>query len=178
MKELIAECKRGERSAQKTLYKMHYSFSLGICVRYTNSIAQAREVMNDGFMNAFQNIGKFNCNKPFQPWLKQILINCSIDNYQKEEKIVQEEVEDFSIVKNIACDDSILDRASYNQMCDVIRALPRAHQTVYNLRAIERYTHEEIAKMLNISIDTSKSNFLSAKEKLRKYLDADPSFAI
>jgi RNA polymerase sigma factor (sigma-70 family) len=169
LKELIKECQRGKREAQKALYKMHYSFSLGICMRYATSKEQAQEVMNDGFMKVFKYIEKFDSDRPFLPWLKQILVNCSIDSYNKEQKRVKED--DLESGMNKGGGDSTLDEITYDEMLEMIRELPAAYQTVFNLRAIEGYKHEEIAEMLGISVGTSKSNFSRAKEKLRKYLD-------
>lgn len=159
----------GEREAQKALYETYYSFSLGLCMRYTNSKEQAQEVMNDGFMKVFKYIGKFDKSRPFLPWLKKILINCSIDNNRKEQNRV--EAYDLEKGENKAGADSALDDIAYDEMLDMVRKLPPAYQAVFNLRAIEGYKHEEIARMLGISVGTSKSNFSRAKEKLRNYLD-------
>lgn len=169
LKELITGCPRDKRRAQRAFYKMHYSFSMGVCVRYTNSIEQAKEVMNDGFIRVFKHIDKFDSNRPFQPWLKRILINCSIDNHNNEQNRIKEE--DFEKAKNIEYDDYILDDMSYREMLGVMRELPPAYQAVFNLRVIEGYKHGEIAKMLDISIGTSKSNFSRARESLRKRLN-------
>jgi len=148
---------------------MHYSFSFGLCMRYAKSKEQAQEVMNDGFMKVFKYIEKFDENKPFLPWLKKILINCAIDRYNAEQKKIRESDLNEGI-ENLGADNTLSD-ITYNEMLEMIRVLPPAYQTVFNLRAIEGYKHEEIAKLLNISVGTSKSNFSRAKQKLRKYLD-------
>lgn len=167
--ELVKECQQGKREAQKALYKMHYSFSLGLCMRYASSKEQAQEVMNDGFVKVFKYIQKYDEKRPFIPWLKRILINCAIDNYHVEKRKIQEDELEKGIDR-VGSDSTISD-ITYNEMLEIIRILPPAYQTVFNLRAIEGYKHEEIAKLLNISVGTSKSNFSRAKEKLRKYLD-------
>lgn len=148
---------------------MHYSFSMSLCMRYANSLEEAQEIMNDGFMKVFQYIKKFDTLRPFKPWLKRILLNTSIDYFHKHRSKLEEVELEEGI--NETDDQSALDLISYEEMLDLVRKLPPVYRTVFNLRAIEGYKHEEIAEMLKISVGTSKSNYARAKEKLKKYLN-------
>lgn len=170
IKTLIGECKDNKREAQKALYKMHFSFSLSICMRYANSKGEAQEMMNDGFIKVFQYIKKFDESRPFKPWLKRILLNAAIDHFRKNKKH-KEEVE-LEEGLNESVKDSVLESITYDEMLEIVRQLPPAYRTVFNLRAIEGYQHEEIAKMLSISVGTSKSNYARAKKKLQIHLNA------
>jgi RNA polymerase sigma-70 factor (ECF subfamily) len=168
--DIIAACQEQKREAQKALFKMHYSFAMGICMRYANSKEEAQEIMNDGFMKMFQYIKKFDLKRPFRPWLKQVLVNCAVDHFRKNLKHrnqveLEEGIDEVTI-------ESALDDITYNEMLDLVRKLPPAYRTVFNLHAIEGFKHEEIARMLNISEGTSKSNYARAKEKLQKHLNA------
>ena len=149
---------------------MHYSYSMSVCMRYANSVEEAKEIMNDGFMKVFQYIKKFDATKPFRPWLKRILVNAAIDLINRNKKHLNEvELEEGVNESNT---DSVLDSISYNEMLEIVRKLPPAYRTVFNLRAIEGYQHDEIAEMLDISVGTSKSNYARAKQKLQQHLSA------
>ncbi|MEQ6118640.1 sigma-70 family RNA polymerase sigma factor [Reichenbachiella sp. MALMAid0571] len=168
LKKLLKACLKNNRSAQKKLYMRFYSYSLSICIRYVNSREEAVEVMNDAFMKVFTYLKQFDLNKPFQPWFRQIIVNCAIDHFKRENKHAGQVDIDTIMEKGIA--ESQLDNISYEEILALVRELPSAYRAVFNLRAIEGYKHEEIAKMLNITTGTSKSNYFKAKKKLQEYL--------
>ncbi|UZR96559.1 RNA polymerase sigma factor [Chondrinema litorale] len=170
IKTLIGECKEGKRDAQKALYKMHFSFAMSICMRYANSKAEAQEMMNDGFLKVFKYIKKFDELRPFKPWLKTILLNAAIDHLKKHSKALEEVELEEGINESVK--DSIIESITYDEMLEIVRKLPTAYRTVFNLRAIEGYQHDEIARMLKISVGTSKSNYARAKKKLQIHLNA------
>ncbi|MFY0601469.1 MAG: sigma-70 family RNA polymerase sigma factor [Cyclobacteriaceae bacterium] len=147
---------------------MFYSYAMSICLRYSNNKEEAVEVMNDGFMKVFIYLKKFDFTKPFQPWLRRIMINCSIDHFNKENK--HNRHNDLESAAEISNDDSQLSDISYDEMLVLVTELPPAYRTVFNLHAIEGYKHEEIAQQLGISVGTSKSNYFKAKQKLQNQL--------
>lgn len=166
---LIDECIKGDRSAQKELYKAYYNFSMNVCMRYSKSVEEAKEIMNDGFMKVFQNIMKFDKSRPFTPWLRRILVNSAINHLNKNKKF-QNQIE-LAESTMIQSEENVMDSISYDEMLELVRELPPAYQTVFNMRAIEGYKHEEIAQMLNISVGTSKSNYARAKQKMKALLN-------
>lgn len=143
---------------------------MSICLRYTDSRDEAAEILNDGFMNVFTNLKKFDFNKPFKPWLRKIMVNLAINLYhQKQHQIKAEEINDSH--HESECDsENILTGISYREVIELLQKLPPAYRTAFNLHVIEGYSHEEIAAMLNISIGTSKSNLFKAKDKLKKIM--------
>ena len=166
--KLIEGCRRRDRASQKSLYQTYYSFSMGLCIRYANSKEEAQEIMNDAFMKVFKYIEKFDSSKPFKPWLKRILVNTAVDYFNKSKHHQQNvDIEPY-LFKTI--DNSTSEAISYHDMLTIIQQLPNAYRTVFNLRAIEGYKHEEIAKILGISVGTSKSNYARAKGKLQQFL--------
>lgn len=125
--------------------------------------------MNDGFVKAFKYLKNFDMDKSFHPWLRRILINCSIDHFKKENKhLLQVELEEASGAES---HETQLDLITYDEMLEVVRKLSPAYRTVFNLHAIEGYKHEEIAEKLGISVGTSKSNYAKAKKKLQEYMN-------
>jgi len=167
---LIKGCQKNERKAQKALYKLHYSYGMSLCMRYAGTLEEAQEVMNDGFMKVFQYIKNFDAQRPFRPWLKRILINTAIDFFHKNRKQVPVVGLDHGLEQSGP--DVLQEGLSYQELVALVQQLPPAYRTVFNLRAIEGYTHQEIAQMLGISEGTSKSNYARAKEKLQKSLVA------
>ena len=163
--QLVKGCLKDNRVSQKLLYKAFYSFAMGICLRYANNRYEASEIMNQGFYKVFKNLAKYDNSKPFKAWLGRIMVNTSIDYYRSNLKVAYtEELDKAEHINNTDLADKNL---SYNELLDMISELPRAYRTIFNLFAIEGYTHEEIGEMLNISIGTSKSNLHKAREKLK-----------
>ncbi|MEO9477029.1 MAG: sigma-70 family RNA polymerase sigma factor [Cyclobacteriaceae bacterium] len=166
--KLIRGCARQKRSAQKDLYKEFHGYCLSICMRYAESREDAVEVMNDGFLKVFKYIKSFDTEKPFKPWIRQIMINCTLDHIKKNQiRIEQMEME--AGIKELV-KETQLDNISYDEILEVIRQLPLAYRTVFNLHAIEGFKHEEVAEMLGINVGTSKSNYFKAKKKLQLLL--------
>lgn len=166
LRRLLEGCLRDDRASQKLLYREFYSYGMSVCLRYSNNRAEAAEILNDGFMKIFGNLKKFDFNKPFRPWFRKIMVNLSINRYhQRQRQIETEEINDDH---NESDSEKILSGISYQEVIELLQKLPPSYRTVFNLYVIEGYTHEEIAKMLNITVGTSKSNLFKAKDQLRK----------
>src|ERR1700753_3345315 len=172
--QLIGGCIRQERGSQKMLYKAFYGFSMGICLRYANNRDEAAEVMNQGFYKVFTRIETYDTTRPFKAWLGKIMMNVSIDYYRSNLKMAY--TEDLEKAECIT-DDALVDtNLNYNDLLAMVQKLPQAYRTVFNLFAIEGYSHEEIGSMLNINAGTSKSNLHKARQKLKQMIqDADIS---
>jgi len=170
--QLIGGCIRKDRGSQKMLYKAFYGFSMGICLRYANNREEAAEVMNQGFFKVFTRIDTYDTTRPFKAWLGKIMTNVSIDYYRANLKMAY--AEDLDKAENIT-DGELPDRKlNYEDLLAMVQKLPNAYRTVFNLYAIEGYTHEEIGEMLDISSGTSKSNLHKARQKLKQMiLEAD-----
>nr|WP_315417835.1 sigma-70 family RNA polymerase sigma factor [uncultured Pedobacter sp.] len=173
IQKYIQGCIRNERDSQKALYKHFYSFAMGICLRYTNDRLDAAGILNDGFFKAFKNITKYEPSKAFLPWLGRIITNTAIDYYRANLKFADHvDIEDH---ENIVQVSSIYDKLAYNDLLTLVQKLSPAYRTVFNLFAIDGYSHEEIAEMLGISVGTSKSNLFKARQKLQEMLKATDS---
>ena len=164
--QLIGGCLKQDRKSQKLLYKTFYGFAMGICLRYAVNRDQAAEVMNQGFLKVFTRIESYDAAKPFKAWLGKVMINTSIDHYRANLKMAY--TDDLEAAENMS-DGELPDRnLNYNDLLNMVQSLPTAYRTVFNLFAIEGYTHEEIGEMLNINAGTSKSNLHKARVKLKQ----------
>ncbi len=166
--KLILGCRENSRADQKSLYQRYYSFAMSICMRYAENREDAVEIMNDGFYKAFRYIKSFEIDQPFEPWLKRIMVNCSIDHFRRKNRMRIDD--EASISETAVAESTILESITYEEMLSLVRKLPDAYRTVFNLIAIEGYKHEEVSGLLNISVGTSKSNYSRARVKLQAIL--------
>jgi RNA polymerase sigma factor (sigma-70 family) len=166
----IQSCIRNEREGQQALYKHFYGFAMGICLRYANDRLDAAGILNDGFYKVFKNIEKYESGKPFKAWFGRIMTNTAIDHYRSNLKFADHV--DIADYDDIGQESSIYAKLAYNDLLALIQNLSPSYRTVFNLFAIDGYSHEEIGEMLKISVGTSKSNLFKARQKLQEMLKA------
>jgi RNA polymerase sigma-70 factor (ECF subfamily) len=120
-------------------------------------------------MKVFLNIKQFDLSRAFKPWLRRIMVNTAINHYRQKQRDLQ--AEELSRAQQKSEQENILSGISYQEIIGMLQKLPPSYRTVFNLYAIEGYKHEEIAKMLGITVGTSKSNLFKAKEALKNILN-------
>lgn len=149
---------------------MYYAYGMSITLRYADSREEAVTILNDAFMKIFSNIAQYDTERPFKPWLRRIIINTAINYYHKHKRSLQrEELE--NVESEIARDETIISKISYQEIIDLIQQLSPTYRTVFNLHVIEGFQHKEIAEMLGIAEGTSKSNLSKAKKNLQAILE-------
>jgi RNA polymerase sigma factor (sigma-70 family) len=161
---LIAGCKNQDRRAQKALYDLHAPKMLGICRRYLGQQADAEDALLNGFFKALSQIDTFEDKGSFEGWLRKIMVNECLMALRKRLRFP--EAAELSDVQLRTSEDPMTIMAA-NDLMAMVAKLPEGYRTVLNLHAIEGYKHHEIATMLGISINTSKSQLILAKQKLR-----------
>jgi len=169
-KELIQRLLKNEKTAQKYLYNKYSSLFYGICIRYTTNTDEACDILQEGFLKILTHINKYSGTGSFEGWMKRIIVNNAINNYHKNLKYRYHS--DISEIKDIIEDETNLDEInySYEELLKIIQVLPDGYRTIFNLYAIEGYKHKEIAEMLKISENTSKSQYHRAKKILQDKL--------
>ncbi len=167
--KLISGCLKDDRSCQKQLYKQYYAYAMAICLRYCADRDEAAEVMNQGFLKVFKNLSKFDNQRPFKIWIGKIMSNTAIDHYRSTLRMVKSE--DLEHAEHVSVGGLPDHKLHYNDLLGMIQRLPHAYRMVFNLFAIEGYSHDEIAGMLQISEGTSKSNLHKARQKLRYMIE-------
>lgn len=151
---------------------------LGVCMRYCKNRIDAEDVMQDGFIKVFNQIHKFRGEGSFEGWIKRIMINSAIDNYQSNLKhAFHEDISETAEIMVMADrpdDEDLPDELKINhaQLMKMIQDLPDGYRMVFNLYAIENYGHKEISNLLGISENTSKTQLLKARKTLRKKIEA------
>jgi len=147
------------------LYELYYAYGIGICYRYAYSREDALEILNDSFMKVFENIGRYDPQRPFKPWFRKIIIHKAIDYYRRNLRKVPADSleEDGGQVHQT----EQVDQLELEDLKKLLDHLPELQRMVFNLYEIEGYAHDEIAGMLGVSSGTSRSYLTRAKEKLR-----------
>ena len=171
--ELIKACIKNDRKAQSELFGKYKDTLFFISLKYCRNEADAEDNLQDAFISIFQNIKSYKSKGSFEGWMKRITIYKAIDKY-KIEKPVNIEIND-----DLLNDDVMIEEESeltIDQLLNLIQELPDQYRLVFNLYQLDGFKHREIASLLNISENTSKSNFHRAKLLLRdKILALNPS---
>jgi RNA polymerase sigma-70 factor (ECF subfamily) len=176
--QIILGCQQGKRKAFNQLFENHAPVMLGVCMRYCKNRIDAEDVMQDGFIKVFSQIHKFRFEGSFEGWMKRIMINAAIDNYQANLKRAFHEDLGDSIPETGLADFNDEDdlpeelKIPHSKLMEMIQDLPDGYRMVFNLYAIENYNHREIGNLLGISENTSKTQLLKARKVLRKKIDA------
>ncbi|MFY0601727.1 MAG: RNA polymerase sigma factor [Cyclobacteriaceae bacterium] len=164
---MINSCQRQHRPAQEQFYKHFYRYAMSICMPYSQSKFEAEEIANDGFMKVFKNIKDYSTKFPIEGWVRKIMINTAIDYFRSNKKHYH--ALDITEATTVHDEDvSVLDKMGAEDIMRHVQELPPAYRVAFTLYNIEGYKHQEIAKKLNISEGTSKSNLAKAKAKLKQ----------
>lgn len=165
---LIAGCLRGERLMQEGLYKKYASVLYPICLRYSNDHYQAEDMLQEAFVKIFFNLHKFRGDGSFEGWLKRISVNTAIEHFKKNQVIDNMADVDLQHNKLVQRDD--FGKLVYEDLMKLVQSLSPGYRAVFNLYAIEGYSHKEISDMLGISEGTSKSQLARARYMLQKMI--------
>jgi RNA polymerase sigma-70 factor (ECF subfamily) len=170
--KLIEACISEDRKAQKTLYDLFASKMMMICLRYSKSDLEAEDILQESFIKIFKNLKNLREYSNVAAWIKRIVINTAL-NYQRS-KLYLYPMVDVEHLK-ITYDENIaLSNFHHEELLNMIQELPLGCQVIFNLYAIEGYTHKEIAEKLDISEGTSKSQYSRAKTLLQtKLMESD-----
>lgn len=171
--QLIKECIQRNRRAEYELYKQLYSFLMSVCYRYTHQKELAEEMLNMGYLKILNNLGKYDDTMPFKAWVRRIMINTLIDEYRKNKSLKSKisYVEEYYDTESFSETNNAVKKMSADEILQMIEKLPRASAQVFNLFAIDGYSHKEIADMLEISEGTSKWHLNYARQKLKELIN-------
>jgi RNA polymerase sigma factor (sigma-70 family) len=169
-KELIDGCAKGDRASQKALYDRYCRKMMVYCLRYAKSTPEAEDILQEGFVKVFKNIGQFRAEAKLDTWMTRIMINTAL-NHQRQ-KLYMLPMLDVNEVHLPESEDISMARFNLSELIVIVQSLPDGCRVIFNLFAIEGYGHKEIAEMLKISEGTSKSQYNRAKVLLKAKLAA------
>jgi len=163
--QIIKDCLRGDISAQRKLYDAFAEPMMGVCYRYTKSVQDAEDVLQEGFMRVFNNLKQYRGDGELGGWIRRIMVNTSI-NYLKKHIHYRNEMVFTEPSLHPVTEETPEHTLQAKEIASLIRQLPTGYQTVFNLHAIEGYSHVEIGKILGISENTSRSQYMRARNLL------------
>lgn len=169
--ELVERCLSGDSLGYKELYQRYSKAMYNTCLRILNSVAEAEDVLQESFIEAFKNLGGFEHRTSFGGWLKQICINRSINQLKKRkiDWVDMEKIAGYDSAEELPVDETEL-TLKVESVKNAMMKLPDGYRTVLSLYLLEGYDHEEIAEILNVAESTTRTQFMRAKQKLLQLL--------
>jgi RNA polymerase sigma-70 factor (ECF subfamily) len=168
IKNIISGCLKGNRRDQELLYRRHAAKLYAVSLQYAGNDEEARDILQEGFIKIFENLVHYKYEGSFEGWIRRIIVNTALEKYRNKHYLYR--VEDIYKIPEPDAEPDNEDYAGLEatDLLDIIRELPPKYRMVFNLFAIEGYSHKEISKMINISEGTSKSNLSRARVILQR----------
>ena len=169
--EIVRRCLKHDPKAQKMLFESFAPVLLGVCIRYTVSRPEAEDILQEGFVKVFKYLKDFRGQSSLMAWMRRIMINTAITYYHRNLKHQYHENIDVLAEKNTGGVEISEIEFTGEEMMTVINDLPKGYTMVFNLYAIEGYKHREIAELMSIDVNTSKSQYSRARKLIQNKLE-------
>ena len=169
--KIIRKCLKGNPRAQKTLYELHKVKWFMICLRYASSRMEAEDMLQEGLISIFKDLRQYDPGKAtFSAWSNKVMVNAALQHLRKWKKLnFNDDLEKVQYHEQL--DDDVHGQLGVKEINAMVQSLPEGYRVVFNLYVMEGYKHKEIADMLSISENTSKTQLLKAKRMLRGKLE-------
>ena len=165
--KLIKGCKSGESWAQKQLYERYASAMMSVCVRYAGNRENARDLLHDGFIKVFTKINTYTGIGSFSGWVRKVFVTTALESLRANNALkFSVDIDELNDIEDMNL--SVFEQLSANDLLTCVAQLPDGFRTIFNLHAIEGYSHAEIAQILNIQESTSRSQYYRARQILQK----------
>lgn len=167
--DLIKGCLDGDSWMQEALYTRFAPKMYAVCLRYANNNDDAKDLLQEGFIKIFRNLDRFRAEGSFEGWVRRVFVNTSIEHYRRKITLFSTSEKEEALIE----DDSSngLDKLAEKDIIKIVQTLSPGYRTVFNMYAIEGYSHKEIGSILGISEGTSKSQLARAKGILQKKVE-------
>lgn len=168
--QLVKKCLEKDALAQKELFETYSNKMMGVCLRYLRDEAEAQDVLQMGFVKVFEKMYMYNQEGSLEGWIRRIIVNTALDAIRKNKKFsndVELDKVDYHLQSH---QENALDSLLAGDLLNIIQQMPEGFRTVFNMYAIEGYSHKEIAKQLKVTESTSKSQYSRARAYLKKII--------
>lgn len=166
---LLVQCKKGDPRAQRALFEKFAPKMLSVCMRYARNGEQAEDVLQDAFVKVFTKLENYKGEGSLEGWIRRVVVNTALDQIRRDIKFRDDmDVDEigYKLEQNLYQSDSFTE----TDLLKLINAMPDGYRVVFNMFAIEGYSHKEIADTLNVSENTSKSQYSRARAYLQERL--------
>lgn len=183
--EIINGCKKYNVHYQKALYTLYAPAMLSLCLRYSSNKEEAKDLLQEGFIKIYDKITSYKNEGSFEGWMKRIMVNTAIDQIRKNKKNSFVNIDSIPESTHLEGEeenqlDEIKNDYTYEELVGAINSLNDEFKIVFNMFVIENYSHREIAELLSIKEETSRSRLIRAKSKIKGFLlktkQGDPSY--
>jgi len=164
--DLIRGCLSGDSRMQEALYNRFAPKMYAVCLRYSNNADDAQDLLQEGFVKIFKNLDRFRAEGSFEGWVRRVFVNTSIEHYRKKVNLTSTSEREEALIEDSSV--NALDKLAEKDIIALVQQLSPGYRAVFNMYAIEGYSHKEIGTILGISEGTSKSQLARAKGILQK----------
>ena len=165
---LITECIRGDRNAQKQMYDMYKMKMFTLCMRYMSNKHDAEDMLQEGWVKVFKQLKTYNAEKgSFYGWIRKVFVNTNLE-FLRKKRLKYDDIDEYTVSAQVSYEMDVFEQMSLQEMVAILQDLPAGYRSVFNLYVIEGYTHKEIGEILNISPNTSKTQLMKAKLLMRE----------
>jgi RNA polymerase sigma factor (sigma-70 family) len=167
--ELIRGCLRGKVQCQRQLYERFAGKMYAVCLRYARSPSDAADILQEGFVKVFTKIDQFQFQGSFEGWIRRIMVNTALRTYQRQR--FEFESNGYERLPDVPVDPDAIAMLSESELLQLISGLPEGYRVVFNMVAVEGYSHAEVAELLGIQESTSRSQLTKARRWLCDQLE-------
>lgn len=168
LKELINECRKNNRKAQREIYDRFSGNLFASCLKYAPSYEEAQDILQDSFITIFNKMDQFKDDGSFEGWCRRIAVNTALQRYRKKKvfNLVNEDQ-----IKDVQDDIEEIEDIDLNSLLNMVQQLPDRYRMVFSMYVLDGYSHKEIASMMEITEGTSKSNLARARQHLKEMVN-------
>lgn len=168
--ELVKRCVKGDSKAQAMLYKQYAAKMLGVCMRYATSKMEAEDMLQNGFIKVFQKLENYRGDGPFEGWVRRIMVHSAIEYYRKHHKMMQVvDIDESGYEQPVSA--AAVEKLDVQELLGLVQQLSPGYRMVFNMYAIEGYSHKEIAEIAGITEGASKSQLSRARAILKEQVE-------
>ncbi len=146
---------------------------MGVCMRYSTGVQEAEDILQDVFIKIFSKMDTFSGTGALGGWMRRIAVNTALEKFRKKKIKIQDSLSAEQEIQNIEVSEKAIQNLELEDLVKKIQKLPEGYRNVFNLFAVEGYSHKEIAEMMNITVGTSKSQFSRARQQLKRMIDQE-----
>ncbi|HBW86684.1 MAG TPA: RNA polymerase subunit sigma-70 [Crocinitomicaceae bacterium] len=167
---LVSDCLKGNPKAQKAFFDKFAPKMMTVCLRYMKSSEEAEDMLQDAMIKVFHYLDRYKNEGSLEGWIRRIIVNTCLDQIRKNSKLIGVQSTD-DVEYKLTSDDKTLEHMAAAELLNLIQKMPDGYRVVFNMFAIEGFSHQEIAQHLNITESTSKSQYLRARAYLRERIE-------
>jgi RNA polymerase sigma-70 factor (ECF subfamily) len=169
--ELVRGVLKGSSLHQMALYRQYSVPMFRVLLRFARDHAEAEDMLQDGFVRVYRDMAQFRAEGALGAWIRRIMVNTALSHLRKQKEFIQYTGDFVAFENTVRTEENIAANLDAEYLMSLLQKLPPGYRTVFNLYAIEGFSHEEIAEQLGISTGTSKSQLYKAREYLKKMID-------